>query len=271
MSTEPSGNRAQCTIGVYGPWAASLLPDGPGDFSYRHDDFDDLESWQARARQRLLDRIAQPDTGSVPDVSVQRRIEYDGLHIEELVWQLPYGPPTHALFLKPAKATGELPGIVALHDHGGNKYFGKRKITRTSDKQHPVAVEHQAELYAGLAWANEIAKRGYAVLVPDAFAFASRRVLAGDVLDPVRGELTDDDPENAENIAAYNNWAAEHESVLAKSLFSAGLTWPGVFLAEDQRGSGCALCAARCGFGTCRLWRSLWWRSAHCLPGRCRQ
>ena len=235
MFAKPSASEMQYTIGAYGPWAASLVPDGPGDCSYRRHDFDDLDSWRALARQRLLDRVAQPDTGSVPTARVVRRFEYDGLHIEELVWQLPYGPPTQALFLKPANAAGELPGIVALHDHGGNKYFGKRKITRTGDKQHPIATEHQAKSYAGMAWANEIAKRGYAVLVPDAFAFASRRVLAGDVLEAVRGGLTDDDPENVENIAAYNNWAAEHESVLAKSLFSAGVTWPGIFLAEDQR------------------------------------
>jgi dienelactone hydrolase len=36
-------------------------------------------------------------------------------------------------------------------------------------------------------------------------------------------------------IAAYNTWAAQQETVVAKSLFCAGLTWPGVFLWEDQR------------------------------------
>ena len=45
-------------------------------------------------------------------------------------WQLPYGPPTEAVVLKPAGATGTLPGNLGLHDHGGNKYFGLRKITR---------------------------------------------------------------------------------------------------------------------------------------------
>ena len=42
-------------------------------------------------------------------------------------------------------------------------------------------LEHHNEYYGGVAWANEIAKRGYAVLVPDAFPFASRRVLSKDV------------------------------------------------------------------------------------------
>ena len=62
---------------------------------------------------------------------------YDGLHIEHLTWQLPYGPPTEAVFLKPAGAQGRLPAVLGLHDHGGNKYFGWRKIARMSDQLHP--------------------------------------------------------------------------------------------------------------------------------------
>jgi dienelactone hydrolase len=156
------------------------------------------------------------------------------LHIEELSWQLPYGRPTEAILLKPSNASIPLPGILAFHDHGGNKYFGTRKITRTSDVQHPLMVQHQQEAYSGRAWANEIAKRGYIVLVSDAFAFASRRVMLQDVPESLRAGLTDDNPEDPKNIETYNEWASNHESVMAKSLFSAGTTWPGVFFAEDR-------------------------------------
>ena len=141
------------------------------------------------------------------------------MHIEELSWQLPYGRPTEAILLKPLNAKGRLPAILAFHDHGGNKYFGTRKITRTSDQRHPLIEEHQDEYYEGLAWANEIAKRGYVVLVSDAFPFASRRVMMQDVPDHLRNGLNDDDPENPKNIKAYNDWASDHEHIMAKSLF----------------------------------------------------
>jgi dienelactone hydrolase len=42
-------------------------------------------------------------------------------------------------------------------------------------------------------------------------------------------------PESQPEIDAYNRFAADHEDIMAKSLFSAGTTWPGVFTAEDQR------------------------------------
>ena len=43
------------------------------------------------------------------------------------------------------------------------------------------------------------------------------------------------DPESEAEIKAYNEFASAHEHVVAKSLFCAGTTWPGVFTAEDQR------------------------------------
>jgi dienelactone hydrolase len=168
-------------------------------------------------------------------VTLKKQYTYDGLHIEELSWQLPYGRPTDAILLKPANATGRLPAILGFHDHGGNKYFGTRKITKTSDQQHPLMVSHQEDYYSKRAWANEIAKRGYVVLVPDAFTFGTRRVMMQDVPEHMRNGLTDQDPENQNNIKSYNDWAGQHEHVMSKSLFCAGTTWPSVFFAEDQK------------------------------------
>jgi dienelactone hydrolase len=246
-------------IGAYGPWAAALLGDGPAALSFRNPEWNDLEAWRPLARQRLLERLAQPEMGDLTPVNVRRQWVAGGpsassgqapsaasgqaLHVEDLRWQLPYGPPTQAIFIKPAGAGGRLPAVLALHDHALNKYFGALKIARTGDPPHPLMLEHQAQYYGGVAWANELARRGYAVLVPDAFPFASRRVRLEDVPEEIREGLrpeaqpegqSDPDPETPEAIAAYNRWAAQHETIMAKSLLCAGTTWPGVWLAEDR-------------------------------------
>jgi len=226
-------------IGAYGPWMAALVGDEPPRLSFRRAEWADIEVWQRTARQRVLELLAMPDLCNVPKVTVHDQFDYDGLQVEKLSWQLPYGPPTQAVCLKPKGNTQRLPGILALHDHAGNKYFGKRKIARLSDAWHPSLFETHSPYYDGAAWANEIAKRGYVVLVHDAFGFASRRVLLQDVPDHLRSGQVDtgpiDEPNNSEQIDAYNQWAAAHESTMAKSLFSAGTSWPGVFLAEDQK------------------------------------
>jgi len=222
-------------IGAYGDWAAGLIESKLPSLSFRNKKFTSVDDWKKQARKRLTERLAVPDSGHLPKVTVKKQYNYDGLHIEDLSWQLPYGPATDAILLKTENAKGKLPAILAFHDHGGNKYFGTRKITKTSDLQHPLMVEHQQEYYEGIAWANEIAKRGYVVLVADAFPFASRRVLLNDVPEHLRDGLNDDDPENPEHIKAYNKWAGEHEHVMSKSLFCAGTTWPGVFFGEDRK------------------------------------
>ncbi len=229
--------KQQSLIGHYGPWAASLIED-PAPLSFRHRKWTDLEQWRKMAREKMLELVAMPDAGGVPDVSLNKKYVHDGLDIEEISWQLPYGRPTEAILLKPQGAKGPLPAILGLHDHGGNKYLGKRKITRTSDSPPDFVIAHQEESYEGLAWANEVAKRGYVVLVHDAFAFASRRVFYKDMAGVEWGPnnvdgKSDADPENPKNIEAYNAWAGAHEDIMSKSLFCGGTTWPGVFLAED--------------------------------------
>jgi hypothetical protein len=192
-------------IGQYGQWAASLTENKLPLLSFRNPGWKDLEKWRNVARNRLIERMAIPDLGPTPKVTIIKQTDYDGLHIEEIRWQLPYGRPTEAILLKPQNAKGKIPGILAFHDHGGNKYFGTRKITRTSEQRHPLIETHQKEYYEGVAWANEIAKRGYVVLVPDAFPFASRRVMIQDVPDFMREGLNDNEPENPDHIHAYNN------------------------------------------------------------------
>jgi dienelactone hydrolase len=221
-------------IGAYGPWAAGLAGEAPARLSYRNPRFGDLEPWRRAALARVRECLLSPDAGGVPKAELQHEIDYDGLTIEHLTWQLPYGPPTEALVLKPRDAKGRLPAVLALHDHGGNKYFGTRKISQMGDDLHPVMRKHR-DYYGGVSWANELAKRGYVVLVHDTFTFGSRRVRTGDLPASIKGKPAEVNPESVPEIEAYNKFAGEHEHVMAKSLFCAGTTWPGVFLAEDRR------------------------------------
>ncbi len=117
-------------IGLYGSWATSLNENKLPSLSFRRKEWVNLEAWQTKARKRVMERMAIPDIGKVPAVNLVKQYSYDGLHIEELTWQLPYGRPTEAILLKPLNAKGKLPAILAFHDHGGNKYFGTRKITK---------------------------------------------------------------------------------------------------------------------------------------------
>lgn len=221
-------------LGAYGEWAAQTVQDPPR-LSFRQPLFDNVEDWRSVARARYRELLLSPSGAVTPVPEVHSQMELDGLSIEHLTWRLPYGPPTEAVLLKPAGAKGKLPGIVGLHDHAGNKYFGWRKIARASKDTHPVMLRHQQEYYGGAAWANELARRGYVVLVHDAFTFGSRRMRVADLPANIHNNMVEKHPEAEDEIQSYNEFANQHEHVIAKSLFSAGITWPGVFVFDDQR------------------------------------
>lgn len=234
-SSMQNKNQANLSIiGLYGEWATGLRNDDLPALSFRKKEWKAVEAWRKVAKAKAIERMAIPNIGTAPKINLVIKLEYDGLQIEEINWQLPYGRPTEAIVLKPLNVNKKLPAILAFHDHGGNKYFGTKKITKTSDNQLPLMQEHQKEYYEGLAWANEIAKKGYVVMVADAFTFASRRVMLQDVPEHLRAGLHDNENDSPDEIAAYNKWAGEHEHVMAKSLFCSGTTWPGVFFAEDK-------------------------------------
>jgi dienelactone hydrolase len=269
-------------LGAYGEWAAARAAAGPGPLSFGDPRWKSLPRWKIEARAELARCLCAPLDGDggparAADVRAHEAYEHDGLAVEELSWQLPWGPRTQAVFLRPrgAAGAGRLPGVLALHDHAGNKYFGRRKIARGAAPVHPMMLRHQQEYYGGRAWANELARRGFAVLVHDVFPFESRKVLASDIppiavermmasperarelvpadlrgAPPVRRyDVPADEPEAA--IAAYNAFAGQHESIVAKSLLCAGTTWPGVTLAEDS--AALAYLASRPEVDTARL------------------
>lgn len=194
-------------LGPYGKWASENMKKGLPTHSFRRKEWKNIEKWRKAAKKIVLETIASPDLGKMTEVKVNRQYIFDELQIEEITWQLPYGMPTEAFVLKPANAKAPLPGILAFHHHGADKYSGTRKILITNDLPHPHNVESQKQYYDGYAWANELAKRGYVVMVHDAYPFGSRRLLFKEVPELLRGELTDDKPEELENIIKYNRWA----------------------------------------------------------------
>ncbi|MCZ7545589.1 MAG: hypothetical protein M5R40_19620 [Anaerolineae bacterium] len=167
------------------------------------------------------------------DVRTEYTWERDGLAGEAISWWVGYGPRTHAWVLKPARATGPLPGVVALHDHGGFKYCGKEKIALGRDDPEPYIVAWWKDAYGGRPHANALAAEGFVVLVPDTFLWGSRRfpqaVMPAWTPEAFAG--LDESPWRAgafsREVAEYNFAAAEHEHVVEKYCNLLGTTIAG--------------------------------------------
>jgi dienelactone hydrolase len=195
-------------------------------------------------RRRVRDVLGFADADESPAaVRVERRWERDGLAGEEISWSVGYGPRTHAWVLKPADTTRPLPGVLALHGHDGFKFYGKEKIADGPDDPPPIVRALRAGHYQGRAFANELARTGFVVLVHDAFGWGSRRFQLDDMPARIRRlaaatqHLAPPDEVPGEvpaEVGRYNAAAWHHEHLLEKYCALLGTTLAGVVSHEDR-------------------------------------
>jgi dienelactone hydrolase len=173
------------------------------------------------------------------DVRVEQTWERDGLYGERITWSVGYGPRTEAFLLKPAGATIPLPGIVALHDHYGFKYYGKEKIADGPDEPGAALAKVHCELYEGRAYANVLAKEGFVVLIHDTFLWGSRKFPLEDMPQGIR-DLTqsvvnfNSQIDKADEIGFYNLATGFHEHLVSKYCNLLGTSMAGVVSHEDR-------------------------------------
>src|SRR5690349_8109194 len=115
----------------------------------------------AAAAQELSDALGVPGPVAPPDVTVHWEHTHDGATTSQLSWQLGFGPRTTGWLVRPAGRPGPLPGVLALHCHGGNKFGGADRLVDLPES-HPSAAAARAGPFAGRAWPPAIAPRGFA-------------------------------------------------------------------------------------------------------------
>ena len=201
----------------------------------------DVEKWQDEARAEVRRLMAYNPPETPLDAKILGEYIKDGLIYQHISYAQPYGPRTEGILMRPENAKGvKLPGFLGLHDHGGFKYYGKEKITAPKNPP-PIMKDYQALYYGGRAWASELAKRGYAVFVPDVFLWGSRKILPEDITVPERymrqwnERLKNYPVDSEEYIAIYNEYAGFAESDIAKTFIEAGTAWPGATVYDDMR------------------------------------
>lgn len=170
--------------------------------------------------------------------------ECDGVRGQAISWSVGYGPRTEAWLLRPTKTHAPLPGVIALHDHGAFKYLGKEKIAQGPQPISDLQQGWMNQYYGGRPFANELARRGFAVLVPDVFTWGSRRFplesiaasdrAMGEALHqqmPLRISPTQTLPDE---VSRYCLAANVHEHTVQKYCHVLGTTMAGLVCFEDR-------------------------------------
>ncbi|WP_371659574.1 dienelactone hydrolase family protein [Streptomyces sp. NBC_00280] len=140
----------------------------------------------------------------------------DGELLGEVVsWSVGFGPRTEAYVLRP-EGRGPFPGIIALHDHANVKYYGKEKIADGPDGPVAELDELRNKFYGGRSYANHLARRGFVVLVHDAFMWGSRRFSIDSQSEASRNQLLAFAATNGRQVQEMSN--AEKYDALARQL-----------------------------------------------------
>lgn len=218
-------------LGIFSDWAAKAAAER---------DLRPLALPGAETQQQVRETLGFFFTDEQPqDVRVEAVWERDGVRGEAVSWSVGYGPRTEAWVLKPAGVTGPLPGVVALHDHGGFKFCGKEKIADGAEPPAEMVRSFRASAYGGRAYANALAREGFLVLVHDTFLWGSRR-FPREVMDT--GMAAAFPSFSAEQIARgfpyevaeYDFLTRFHEHEVEKYCSLLGTTLAGVVNYEDR-------------------------------------
>jgi len=189
-----------------------------------------FEEWKAQARKCVLEGLHY-DPGPVDlQAEVLDREDRDGFILERVAFNTTPWFRVNGFFLLPKGVSHPVPGLVVFHAWGGPMLFGRERIVNTA-RDHPVLVEHRDEVYSGNYLAEEFAKRGYAVIVIDAYHFGERAPRGlneiPEAYDPF--DLT------REEYDALDGRVRAQLYLGVRQLNWAGTTWMGVNYFDDSR------------------------------------
>jgi dienelactone hydrolase len=226
--------RTESYLGNLAPIIRAIQQDTGFPLAFENRKGMSVGEWQRRGRAELQ-RTLSYSPRSVPlDLKVEQVIVRPGYETRRISFA---GSPYYripAFWLVPTHSRGPFPAVVALHDHGGFFYSGKEKLVQL-ENEHPALTEFKQRSYGGRSWADELARRGFVVLVADAFYWGDRRMQFEEPPEELKQRLTGLDPAQVEYIQKLNSYLRERNSELNTWLAFAGTSWMGIVNYDDRR------------------------------------
>lgn len=229
--------RTESFLGNLEPVLRSIHQERGFPMDYSHKAGMPVKEWRARGRaevQRALSYSPRTVPLDLKVHSVVKRQDYE-IRIISFAGSPHYRIP--AYLLVPAQGTGPFPAVVALHDHGGWFYHGKEKLVQM-DGEHAALKGFRERYYGGRAYAEELARRGFVVIVADAFYWGERRLQYQDPPAELRARLRSLDPASVEYVQAMNAYLRERNAELNTWSSFCGTNWMGIVVHDDRRSVG---------------------------------
>jgi dienelactone hydrolase len=218
------------SLGSVYPFIASQSVKDEYPLSFLQPRFKDIGAWREEMRSKIMALLNYAPPKCPHNAETVEKIDCGEFIREKVYFNTTPDIRVPAFVLVPKDLKGKAPAIVALHDHGGFYMWGAEKIVST-ESMHERLKEWR-DAYGGKSIADDLARQGYVVIVIDMFYWGERRMLLdGDAADWRERPLT----MTKERINEFNARSGENEQLVARSIFCAGFTWPGVIIYDDMR------------------------------------
>lgn len=220
-------------VGNYFPFLDAYAGQSSYPLSYLSGNWASAEEWRTQGRKKMRELLTYEPQAAPQDAEILETVKQPGFTRYLVRYSITADRRTDAYLLIPDGLTKPAPAVLALHCHSGHYYFGKEKAVGIENPP-PVLQELIDKTYGGRPFGDELARRGFVVLAPDAFYFGSQR-LDPEML-PARftEELRKHTPGSDAYIRAFHSLAGQQESLTAKTIFTSGTTWPGIMFQGDR-------------------------------------
>ncbi|MEX1239914.1 MAG: hypothetical protein WEB30_09355 [Cyclobacteriaceae bacterium] len=226
-------DKPESLLGSLAPIMNAIHEDRGFPMDFAHKGKLSVAEWRNRGRAEVQRVFAYAPEKVSLDVKVHSVVKRDGYEIRSISFA---GSPYYRIpaFLLVPEGKGPFPGVVALHDHGGWFMHGKEKLV-AMEGEHVAVKEFRNGSYGGRAWAEALAKRGFVVIVPDAFYWGDRRLKYDLEPEELRNRVAGLDTTTIEYVRAVNRYLVERTTDLHIRMSFAGMTWGGIITYDDRR------------------------------------
>ncbi len=132
------------------------------------------EQWRERARRKLYSLLHYDPPKVSLNIETVESVDRGEFIRHKIYFDSAPHVRVPAYLLVP-KGARNAPGLVGLHDHGGMYRWGKEKLVGF-EQEDPLLAQFKQTCYHNMGTADDFARAGYVVVVPDIFYWGERRL-----------------------------------------------------------------------------------------------
>ena len=163
MRIQASDSLPQPDLGNLHPIINWISEQNPQRLSFLDSQWKSLDQWKRTARPFFREKLCYAPKGETLSARVVKKEERDGFTLESVRITATAAYDIPAWVLIPRNRQGKVPGVIAIHCHGGNYAFGHEKVL--SDAPEPEFIQRYRANAYGRPFTEFLARRGFVVLV----------------------------------------------------------------------------------------------------------